>query len=131
MSLLNISRTSRLMFDNNSWNNKTSNTKESQSQLDLFDALDPVDRSMNLMVKYLNEPIKSSSPTIKYPEKYRITYDCTGFKRESVDTEIKNNNCISNNTLVIKAIEGNRDFKSTDADYDFKELHRSFKLPRF
>lgn len=126
MSSIKVSTFKRSNFDVNALQAPISTDTKDLTQLDLFDPFDPIDRSLcdffYLQESVHHEPQVASDTQPRYPEKYRITYNCKGFSRDSVETNI------SNNKLVITASE-----KTTDDEdnYSFKEFKRTFVLPRY
>jgi len=73
------------------------------------------------VVSYIRPEGQSSCP-----EKYRITFDCHGFNRSSIDTRIEDGN-----KLVITAKEGSKPSQDTQADFYYSQLQRTFHLPRY
>ncbi len=76
--------------------------------------------SNSWIISYIKPEGQSSSM-----EKYRITLDCYGFHRSSIDTSFEDNK------LVISAKEGNKPRSNTDNDFYYSELHKTFILPRY
>ena len=61
------------------------------SALDVFDPFNELDRMMSRNISWLNEPSmlpsRLRSPLV--PQKYRITLDCSGYNKSSMNTEVQ------------------------------------------
>jgi len=120
MSVVRHSHFPRSMFDLDLWNRPF---EFGPSALDMFDPFDELDMQMGNSLNWLSKPFFRGP--LYVPQKYRVTVDVSGFKPESIKTEIKNDK------LVISAHEGNNrsNGDKEDDDYSIKEFKKSYKLP--
>jgi HSP20 family molecular chaperone IbpA len=78
--------------------------------------LDPFDYFEKMISRNLNWFDK------QLPEKFRVTLDCSGFKSESIKTDIKNN------LLIVTGNEEERKLNDNN-DYSVKQFKKTYKLP--
>jgi len=89
------------------------------SSLELFDSFDDLDQMVG---RDLNWLIKSTFFNQQLLEKFRVTLDCSGYKSESIKTDIKDG------LLIVSGDEGEQ--KSNDIDdYAIKQFKKTYKLP--
>jgi HSP20 family molecular chaperone IbpA len=58
------------------------------------------------------------------PEKFRVTLDCSGFKSQSIKTNIKDN------LLIVTGNEEERKLNDNN-DYSIKQFKKTYKLPSY
>jgi len=117
----------RSMFDMDSWFRPTSYHAYGPSTLDIFDPFDELDRSICRNLMWLDQPSFMEPLNIKpprVPKKYRITLDCSGYKSNSIKTEI-----IDGNRLTIHGSEGGKAAREGE-DYSMREFAKTYTLPK-
>lgn len=75
----------RSMFNMDSWTRPAS-IGFGPSTLGLFDPFDELDQMVGRNLNWLTKPTFFNQ---HLPEKFRVTLDCSGYKSESIKTEIK------------------------------------------
>ena len=107
----------RSMFNMDLWTQPISTT----SSLDLFDnSFDELDQMVGANLNWLIRPTFFYQ---KLPDKFRVTLDCSGFKSESIKTDIKND------LLIITGNEGQEHKLNDNDDYSVKQFKKTYKLP--
>jgi HSP20 family molecular chaperone IbpA len=124
MSLIETSQFPRSMFDWDSWYDSPALLDFRPTTLDIFDPFDELDRVMSRNLLWLNKPesftdVLALGP--KYPEKHRITVDCSGYNPASLKTELKDDKLI---------VTGKERKPSGGEDYSISEFKRTFELPK-
>lgn len=121
MSLIPFTSFPRSTFDMDQWMSPFGMLSPNLLEFDPFDELD---RQLGRNLTWLNRPLDLNVwPIIPaVPQKYRITLDCSGYKPESVRTELINNN----KQLVIV---GKEDLKDDQHNFSTKEFKKTYNLP--
>jgi len=110
----------RSMFDMNLWSNPN-DMGLGQSTLNLFDPFDDLDRIMAKNINWLYKPEFFNQITPRFPNKFRVQLNCSGFNSESIKTEIKENK------LIVTGNEGKQ--QNEFEDFSVKQFRKTFKLP--
>ena len=108
----------RSMFNMDSWTRPVS-IGFGPSSLDLFDPFDELDQMVGRNLNWLTKPTFFNQ---QLPEKFRVTLDCSGYKSESIKTEIKDG------FLIVVGNEGEHKSNEND-DYSVKQFKKTYKLP--
>lgn len=108
----------RSMFD---WDRPWFRTPIGFNTLDIFDPFDELDHAICRNLMWINRP-KFMRPFVvpRVPHKYRVTVDCSGFKPNSIKTEV------NGQRLTVTAREEN---KHDSENYSIKEFRKSYDLP--
>ena len=107
----------RSMFNMDLWTQPISTT----SSLDLFDnSFDELDQMVGKNLSWLIKPTFFNQ---KLPDKFRVTLDYSGFKSESIKTDIKDD------LLIITGNEGQEQKLNDNDDYSIKKFKKTYKLP--
>ena len=111
----------RAMFDMDLWLN-LQNFGMGQSTLDLFDPFDELDKMIGRNFKWLCNPEFLNDTVPKFPNKFSVQLDCSGFNSESIKTEIKDGK------LIVTGNVGSK--QSESEDYSVKQFRKTYKLPK-
>jgi len=119
-ALISHTYMSRSMFDMDLWLNPN-DTGLGQTTLDLFDPFDDLDRIIGRNFNWLCKPEFLNQPNPRFPNKFRVKLNCSGFNSESIKTEI------IDNKLIVTGNEGNKQNESED--FSLKQFRKTIKLP--
>lgn len=86
--------------------------------LETFDPFRDLDKQLAQNLQWINQPLLDPSLSL-FPEKYRITIDCSGYTPLSLRTEFKDGKL---------HVYGKEEAKSPD--HTVKEIHREYQLPQ-
>jgi hypothetical protein len=89
--------------------------------LDIFDSFDPYDRKICKNLSFLNDQFKLNE-TNKYLERYRIKFNFSYFKENSLKIKLENDK------IIINSYE---DKQESNNDYFFQQFRKSFLLPNY
>ena len=105
------------MFDMDLWLNQNE-MGLGQSTLDLFDPFDDLDRIMARNFNWLCKPEFLNHTIPRFPNKFRVQLNCSGFNSDSIKTEIK------------EIVTGNKGNKKNDSEnFSIKQFRKTYKLP--
>ncbi|CAF0760864.1 unnamed protein product [Brachionus calyciflorus] len=128
MSLIPHSLFPRSLFDVDPFQRPlTAGMGPSVSALDVFDPFDELDRMMNRNLSWLNVPdFMRSLPSVepRFPKKFRITADVSGYNPRSIKTEVSDDK----KKLIIHGKEGESKQTGQD-DYSLREFRKTYNLP--